>query len=218
VARRDDVLLIGLGRFGRALAETMVSLGHEVMGIDSDERVVQASTGRLTHVVQADATDTDTMRQLGAGAFETAVVAIGTDIESSILACYVLVDLGVNRIWAKAITESHGAILSRVGATRVIFPERDMGVRVAHTLTGRTIDYVELDPGFVLIETTVPRWMVGKTLEACQLRTRHQVTVVCTKPEGGVFTYATADTVVHEGDLIVIAGEKEPAEAFATME
>jgi trk system potassium uptake protein TrkA len=210
--------VIGLGRFGRALAESMVSLGHEVMGVDTDERVVQAEASHLTHVVQGDATDAATMRQLGAGSFETAVVAIGTDIEASILACYVLVDLGVKRIWAKAITEPHGAILSRVGAHRVVFPERDMGVRVAHSLTGRTIDYVELDPGFVLIETTVPKWMVGKTLEEAQLRSRHRVTVVCIKPVGGEFTYATAGTVVREGDLIVIAGEKEAAETFAAME
>lgn len=209
--------MIGLGRFGRVLAESLVQLGHEVLGVDASARVVQDCADELTHVVRADGTDTAALRQLGAAGFTRAVVAIGTDIQASILSTYALVDLGIPSIWAKAITTEHGAILERVGASRVVFPERDMGVRVAHSMVGRTVDYIELDEDFVLIETTAPRELVGRTLRDAELRARHDVTVVCVKSPGGAFTYATPDTVLHEGDLVVVAGTIERAEAFAKM-
>jgi trk system potassium uptake protein TrkA len=217
LGRNDQTLVIGLGRFGRALAETLVALGHEVLGVDTSAEVVQECSDDLTHVVRADATDAEALRQLGAADFQSAFVAIGTDIQASILATYALVDLAIPRIWAKAITAEHGAILERVGAHRVVFPERDMGVRVAHTMVGRTIDYLELDEKFVLIETTAPRDVVGRTLEETGVRKRHGVTVVAVKPPGGSFSYATPETVVNDGDLLVIAGDRERAEAFAAL-
>lgn len=215
---REEILVIGLGRFGRSLAKTLVELGHDVMGVDADADSVQAATRDLQHVVQVDATDFDAMRDLGAADFETAVVAIGSDTEASIIATYVLVDLRVPRIWAKAITSSHGAILERVGAHRVVFPERDMGVRVAHTLTGRTIDYLELDPHFALVETPAPRVVIGKPLRDAQIRSRWGLTVVCIKQQDGPFTYATPDTVLQDGDLLVVAGEPRKAEEFASLD
>jgi len=218
LAKNGQVLVIGLGRFGRALAETLGSLGHEVLGVDASASTVQSCATGMTHVVQADATDVDALRQLGAEDFPKAVVAIGTDVQASILTTYALVDLGIPRIWAKAITVQHGAILERVGAHRVVFPERDMGVRVAHTMVGRTIDYIELDAGFVLIETTAPREMVGKTLLAAGIRSKYEVTVVCVKRPGGKFTYATPETVVEDGDLVLVAGDIKKAEAFAAIE
>ncbi|MDX6554397.1 MAG: trk/ktr system potassium uptake protein [Miltoncostaeaceae bacterium] len=218
MGKRESILIIGLGRFGRAMAEELVSMGHEVLGVDTDVKIVQDAMDRLTHVVQADATDVEALRQIGAADFATAVVAIGNDVQASILATYALVDVGVKRIWAKAITAAHGAILQRVGAHRVVFPERDMGVRVAHTLGGRTLDYLELDANFALIETTVPRGMAGKTLEEAGVRKRHGVSVVCVKRPGGTFDYATPDTVINEDDVLVVAGECRKAEAFAALE
>jgi trk system potassium uptake protein TrkA len=217
LASDDQILVIGLGRFGRTLATTLVRLGNEVLGVDVSPKVVQACAVDLTHVVQADATDMEALRQLGAADFSRAVVAIGTDIQASILATYALVDLGVSRIWAKAVTAEHGAILERVGAQRVIFPEIEMGERVAHTMVGRTIDYVELDKDFVLIETTAPQELSGQTLKDAGLRKRYGVTVVAVKPPGGPFTYATPETVVDPGDLLVVAGPRETAEAFASL-
>ena len=215
MARENQFLVCGLGRFGGALAVELTMLGHEVLGADADPKEVQNHAGTLTHVVQADTTDPVAMRELGAADFSTAVVAIGTDLEASILTTSVLVDLGVQRIIAKAITDAHGTILQRVGAHRVVFPERDMGVRVAHTVTGRTIDYIQLDAGFALVETTAPPAIVGKTLADAQVRSRYGITVVCIKPEGGTFTYATPDTVVEEGDILVVAGETHRAEGFS---
>lgn len=219
MAKRETILVVGLGRFGSALAGELVELGYEVFGIDRDPKLVQAHMDMLTHVAEADATDPEPLRQLcRAGTYQTAVVAIGSDVEASILATHVLVtDLAIPRVWAKAITAAHGRILQRIGAHKMIFPERDMGIRVAHVLSGRTLDYMELEGNFALVETTPPREMVGRTLEESGVRRRHQVTVVCVKPPGGVFTYATADTVVGPEDHLLVAGETKAVEEFATL-
>jgi len=212
-----EFLVIGLGRFGGGLAETLVGMGHDVLGVDADPKPVQEFSGLLTHVVEADSTSEAAMRQLGAEEFGTAVVAIGTDLEASILTTSVLADLGVARIVAKAVTEAHGRILQRVGAHRVVFPERDMGIRVGHSLAGSIMDYFQLDPGFALVETRAPKEIVGKTLADAEVRKRYGITVVCIKPQGGSFTYATPDTVVQDGDVLVVAGETRRAEAFGEL-
>jgi trk system potassium uptake protein TrkA len=218
LAKEREFLVIGLGRFGGGLAETLVELGHEVLGVDVGPKLVQSYSGRLTHVVEADSTDIEALQQLGAADFGTAVVAIGTEIEASILTTAALVDLKVPRVVAKAISAPHGKILERVGADRVVFPEHDMGVRVGHSLAGKMIDYFQLDPGFALVETSAPKEIVGKTLADAEVRRRYGITVVCVKPQGGTFTYATPDTVVQEGDILVVAGETKRAEGFGEME
>jgi trk system potassium uptake protein len=212
-----EVLVIGLGRFGMALADALVDLGHEVMGIDADAAIVQDASDHLTHAVQADATNKRALEQLGARDFPIAVVGIGGDIEASILTTAALEDLGIGLIWAKAITEAHGRILERVGAHHVVFPEHDMGQRVAHLVTGRMMDYIELDAGFALVETRPPADVCGKTLGEAGIRQRYGVTVVCIKPEGEPFTYATPDTVIREGDVLLVAGENRQAERFANL-
>lgn len=211
----EEVLVIGLGRFGTALAEELVSLGYEVLAVDSNPTLVQRFAGRITQVIEADSTNPAAMSQLGVSSFSRAVVAIGGDIEASILTTALLIDLGVGDIWAKAITEAHGRILERVGAHHVVFPEHDMGQRVAHMVTGRMLDYMQLDENFVLVETHAPRELHGRTLRDAEFRPKYGVTVVCVKPAGEAFTYATPDTVVAEGDLLLVAGPKRDAEDFA---
>ncbi len=211
----NGILVLGLGRFGGAIAETLVELGHEVLAVDIDQKIVQSYAGRLTHVVEADTTDEEALRQIGADEFDCAVVAIGTDIEASILTTAVLVDLGVETIWAKAITAAHGRILERVGATRVVLPEHEMGERVAHLVVGRALNYIEFEDGFALVETKPPREYVGKTLGEAGIRKAHGVTVVCIKRRDEDFTYATADTVIGADDLLIVAGKTELAERFA---
>ena len=213
----DGVLVIGLGRFGTALAETLMDLGHEVLGVDSDAGNVQRNADLLTHVVQADATDEEVMRQLGAGEFGRAVVGIGTDLEASILTTSVLAGLEVPDIWAKAITVPHGRILERVGAHHVVFPEHDMGRRVAHLVAGRMTEFVQLDEGFALVELKPPRQVVGRSLGDAQVRSRFGITVVCIKPAGGSFTYATPDTVPGPDDVLVVAGETDRVAGFAEL-
>jgi len=217
VQHRGEIIVIGLGRFGSSLASTLIEMGHEVLGIDADETRVQQHAELLTHVVQADTTSEKTLRQLGVGDAVTAVVAIGADIEASVLTTGALVDIDVPNIWAKALTQSHGRILQRVGAHHVVFPEAEMGSRVARLVTGALIEYFALDDDFVLIETQVPRTLAGKKLGDTDLRAHFKVTVVCIKPEGEAFTYAESATVLGEHDLIVVAGHRGDIERFADI-
>jgi trk system potassium uptake protein TrkA len=218
VEHRGEIVVIGLGRFGSALASTLIEMGHEVLGLDADPERVQQHAAVLTHVAEADTTSEQTLRQLGVGDAVTAVVAIGADVESSVLTTGALVDIGVPNIWAKALTESHGRILQRVGAHHVVFPEAEMGSRVARLVTGALIEYFALDEDFVLIETRVPRFLAGKRLGETDLRATYKVTVVCIKPEGGPFTYAESATLLGEHDLIVVAGHRGDIERFARVE
>lgn len=213
--RDDAVLVIGLGRFGSALAEDLQRLGHEVMAVDASATLVQEWSDRLTHVVQADATSEAAMRQLGVQNFGVAVVAIGTGIEASLLSTGVLIDLGVREIWAKAITTPHGRILERIGAGHVVYPERDTGKRVAHLITGRLIDYIEFDDGFAIAKLRAPREAYGRTLAEAALRSKYGVTVVGVKRPGHDFTYATPGTRVDPGDLLIVSGSTPLVEKFA---
>ena len=132
---QGEIVVIGLGRFGSSLAYTLIGMGFEVLGVDADAERVQEHAGALTHVVQADSTSERALKQIGASEAVTVAVCIGTDIEASVLTTAAVVDLGVRNVWAKAITEAHGRILQRVGAHHVVFPEAEMGSRVAHLLT-----------------------------------------------------------------------------------
>jgi trk system potassium uptake protein TrkA len=209
--------VIGLGRFGSALANTLIELDVEVLAVDFDAARVQEQAQQLTHVVQADSTSVHALRQLGAADVETAAVCIGTDIEASVLTAAALVDLAIPNIWAKAITEAHGRILERVGCHRVVFPEADMGGRVAHLLGGSMLEYIALDEQFALVETAVPRSLLGARLGESGIRARYAVTVVCIKKRGQPFTYATADTVLDDDDLIVVAGHTSDVHRFAAL-
>ncbi len=213
----EQVLVVGLGRFGGAVAEELVDLGFEVLGVDGDGERVQHFADRLTHVLQADTTNEATLQQLGAADFRLAVVGIGTDIEASILTTAGLSDCGVPTIWAKAVTKAHGRILERIGADHVVFPEHDMGQRVAHLVGGGIIDWFQLDAEFAMVETVAPDALVGRSLEDFGVRARYGVTVVSIKPVGGAFTHATAETVVGPGDVLVVAGPTAKAEAFAHL-
>ncbi|SFV19988.1 potassium channel family protein, partial [Micrococcus terreus] len=155
------VLVIGLGRFGSAVAEQLVDQGREVMAIERDPALVQRFAGTLTHVVEADATNVEALRQLGAQEFSTAVVGVGTSIESSVLITVNLVDLGIGHIWVKAITPAHGKILRRIGANHIIFPEHDAGVRAAHLVGGRMLDFIEFDDDFAIVKMYPPTETVG---------------------------------------------------------
>ena len=211
----DNVVVIGLGRFGGQVAQSLQNLGHEVLGIDSDPRIVQDWSDRLTHVVEGDATDTDALRQLGVAEFGRAVVGIGTNLETSVLTVLTLAEVGVDEIWAKATSVKHGKILSRVGARHVIYPEAEMGERVAHLITGRMLDYIEFDDGFAIAKVRAPAEAVGRSLADIGLRSRWGVTVVGVKLPGEDFTYARPETVVPKGCLLIVAGHTKKVETFA---
>lgn len=213
--RRETVLVVGLGRFGSAVALELEALDHEVLVIDPSERLVQQYASQVTHAVQGDATDPATLLSLGVDELRHAVVAIGDDMEASILATAAIADLGVENVWAKAATAAHASILERVGADHVVFAERDMGQRVAHRVTGQIIDFIQIDEDFALAETGPPRSETGKTLNEAQLRQRYGITVVSIKPAGGNFTYATPETVLDEDAVLLVAGTNAAVERFA---
>ncbi|HEU5159981.1 MAG TPA: TrkA family potassium uptake protein [Streptosporangiaceae bacterium] len=212
--KQEPVVVIGLGRFGSALAAELTRRGTEVLAIESDAKVVQSLSGQLTHVVAADATDIEALRQLGVPEFNRAVVGIGTNIEASILAASLLVDLEIDNIWAKAVTRQHGRILSRIGVHHVVFPEHDMGLRVAHLVSEQIQDYVEVDENFAIVKTKPPKEAVGVPLGETKLRSKYGVTVVSVKSRGEPFTYATADTVLTDGDTIIVSGTIDDVERF----
>ena len=215
--RYDRVVVIGLGRFGSALAAELVREGVDVLGIDSSLRLVQEHADVLTHAAVADATDPEALRQLGVAESPCAVVGIGTAIEASILTTSVLAELGVPQIWAKATTPQQQRILLRVGAHHVVQPERDMGKRVAHLVSGRMLDYIEFDDDYAIAKTAAPAEAVGHTLGDSRLRSKYDVTVVGIKRPGEGFTYATAETVVHKGDVLVVAGKTHDLEQLANL-
>ena len=212
---RDSVVVIGLGRFGGQVADSLVRLGHEVLAIDADIKLVEEWSDVLTHVVQADATDEEALRQLGVAEFDRAVVGIGTAIEASVLSVLSLTELGVHEIWAKAISAKHGKILTKVGAHHVVYPESAMGDRVAHLITTRMLDYIEFDDGFAIAKVRAPAETVGKSLAEAALRTRYGVTVVGVKRAGEDFTYALPDTVVPRRSLLIVAGPTDQIQRFA---
>lgn len=214
--RRDSgVLVIGLGRYGAALALTLEELGTDVLAMDTKPELVQEFSGKLTHVVQADATQMDALQQVGAANFSVAVVGVGTSIESSVLITANLVDLGKPVIWAKAISGAHGKILERIGAHHVVFPEKDAGQRVAHLVNGRLIDFIEFDDGFAIVKMRPPRETVGYTLVESDIRAKYGATIVGVKSPGRDFTYATPETKVAQHDLLIVSGHTDLIERFA---
>jgi trk system potassium uptake protein TrkA len=210
-----NVVVVGLGRFGGAVAETLLDLGYEVLGLDTDAKIVQDWSDRLTHVVEGDATDEDVLRQLGVQDFPRAVVGIGTNLETSVLTVLTLTELGVPEIWAKATSVKHGKILSSVGADHVIYPEAEMGERVAHLISGRMLDYIEFDDGFAIAKVRAPSGAAGRTLADLALRTKWGVTVVGTKRPGEDFVYARPETAVPEGAVLIVAGDTAKVERYA---
>jgi trk system potassium uptake protein TrkA len=209
------VLVIGLGRFGSAVATTLVSLGREVLAVDTQADLVQRIADTVTHAVQADATDLQAMQQLGAADFSHAVVAIGHGVEASVLSTSVLVDLGIGTIWAKAITREHGRILERIGAHRVTYPESEAGERVAHLVSDHLLDYIRFEDDFAVVKMLVPPDHAGQTLAAAHLRRTYDVTVVGIKAPGQAFTYATPETELTLGSTLAVAGPINALEAFA---
>jgi trk system potassium uptake protein TrkA len=215
--KRKPVLVIGLGRFGSAVACTLERMGHEVLGIESDPEIVDDHRDLLTQVVEGDATELETLDQLGCSQFESAVVAIGTNMEASVLAVLALVDLGVPNIWAKANTDRHGRILERTGAHHVVFPERSMGERVARLVNERLLDFIAFGDDFAIARLKAPEAILGLPLVTSACRKKYDVTVVGVKRQGEDFIHATPDTIILPEDELVVSGLVEKIEAFAAQ-
>ncbi|GAA4418377.1 TrkA family potassium uptake protein [Georgenia halophila] len=214
ISRDTEVLVVGLGRFGSALAATLERLGREVLAVETDEYLVQQWSHRLP-VIEADATNPEALEQLGAEDFQVAVVGVGTSLEASVLITANLVDLEVPQIWAKAVSAEHGRILRRIGAHHVVYPEYDAGARVAHMVSGRMLDYIEMEDGFTIVKMRPPRETHGFTLGESKIREKYGVAVIGVKPPGEPFEYATDSTHIGADDLLIVSGDTNLLEAFA---
>ena len=210
----DGVLVVGLGRFGSALAATLDRLGQDVLAVERNATLAQQWAGRIP-LVEADATNPEALEQLGARDFPVAVVGVGSSLEASVLITGNLVDVGTPQIWAKAVSAEHGRILQRIGAHHVVFPEADAGNRVAHLVSGKLMDYIEVEDGFTIVKMRPPKEMQGFTIEQSKVRTRYGVTVIGVKPPGQEFIYATPQTRISANDLLVVSGHSELLERFA---
>lgn len=213
---RRSFAVIGLGRFGAAMATTLAAQGHDVIGIDGDEDRVRALADVVSAAMQLDATDEKALRAAGIQDVDCAVVSIGENIEASLLVVTLLRELNVKKVVAKAVTPLHGRILEKLGVERVVFPEREMAIRVAHSLAGpNVLDYFELSPDFSIVEIPAPPEFVGKTLKDIGLRARFGLTTIAikrtSKTGDGDITQVSPgpDDMIHEGDVLALIGSNE---------
>lgn len=211
--------VIGMGRFGSSVARTLFEMDFEVMGIDEDEERINENIQYVTHAVAADSTDERALREIGIRNFDVVVVAIGADIQASILTVLILKEMGVKKIVAKAQNERHGQVLYKVGADRVVFPERDMGVRVAHNLiSANVLDFIELAEDYSVAEVVVSPKMVGKTLRQLDIRAKFEVNVIAIK-SGERFNIAPRpDEVIQYNDVLVVIGNNKHLREFEEQE
>jgi trk system potassium uptake protein TrkA len=212
---KKQYAVIGMGRFGTSVAKTLSGLGYEVLAIDSSEQRIQEVSNIVTHVVQADSTDEDALRALGLRNFDVVVIAIGQDIQSSILTTITVKELGVPMIIVKAQTELHGKVLKKVGADKVIYPERDMGQRVAHHLiSSNIIDYIELSDDHSIVEIKATRAMVGKNLRQLDIRAKYGCNVMAVKTGVHMNIAPQADDSIKENDILVVVGKNDDLKNF----
>ena len=214
--KKQSFAVIGLGRFGSAVARTLVEMGQDVMGIDANEANVQAMAEVLPSVVQLDATDERALCAAGIRDVDVAVISIGENIEASLLVVMLVKEMGIRKIIAKAVTPLHGRILEKIGVQRVIFPEREMGARLAHGLVvPNVIDYIELSRDFSIIEMPAPQEFTGRSLKQLQLRNKYGLTLIAIKrkPAGSdreVTNVApAADDEILAGDVLALLGSNE---------
>lgn len=207
---KKQFAVIGIGRFGSSVAKTLCALGHEVLAIDKDQDRIQDIADYVTHAVQADATDEETLKSLGMRNFDAVVISIGDDIQSSIMVALMCKEMGVKFVVGKAQNDLHAKVLYKIGVDKVIFPERDMGIKIAHHLASTNIiDYIELASDYSLIEiTALPEW-IGKSLKQINMRVVYGLNVVAIKRGEDVLISPKGEDVIHEGDVLVTIGRND---------
>lgn len=202
--------VIGLGRFGSSVARTLSGMGYDVLAVDANEDKVNDIMDYVTHSVQVDAMDEQALKALGIRNFDVVIVAIGQDIQTNILVTVMLKEMGVKNVVSKAITELHGKVLEKVGADKVVFPERDMGVRAAHALVSKNImDLISLSPEYSVAELLALPEFVGKTLAGSAVRSKFGVTILAIRRLEEVIISPGPKVIIEEGDVLVIVGRND---------
>ena len=202
---RKQYLVIGLGKFGKSICETLYENGSEVMALDIDQELVNECAGKATHAVCANAMEREVLEQLGISNFDVAVVTIGTDVKASGIITMLLKEMGVATVMAKAHDEVHGMMLKKLGADKVLYPERDMGRRVAHNLrTTHIMDFIEVSPDFSLTEISPLEKWIGRDLGQLALRAKYGINIIAIKNGDDVNATPSVDTVIREGDVMLV--------------
>jgi len=208
--KNKQFAVIGLGRFGSSVAKTLSSLGYEVLAIDSSEHEVQSIVNDVTHAVQVDALDEDALKALGIRNFDVVIVAIGEDVQANILVTVILKEMGVKKIIAKAKNNMHGKVLEKIGADLVVYPEKDMGIRVAyHLVSPNILDFIELSPEYSIIEIAAPSEFLGKSLGQLNLRAQYGMSVIAIKKKDSIIADPGAESVIEAEDILVFVGKNE---------
>ena len=214
----NQYAVIGLGRFGLSIANKLYESGQEVLGVDLNEERVEDSHPFVTHSIIADSTDAEALKSIGIRNFDTVIVAIGNDIQASILTVLLLKELGVKKVIAKAINKLHGQVLKKVGADWVVFPERDMGIRVAHQLLSpNVLNFIEISKNYSVEEVKIPDRMKDKTLRELDLRARFNLSVIAIRHEDDLNISPLPDEKIYFGDVLVVIGENSDLEKFANL-
>lgn len=200
-------VVIGCGRFGKSVARTLHELGHEVLAIDKSTEAIQEISEEVTHAVQADVMDETVLKELGLSNFDVAIVSIGSDLEASIMATLIAKELGIKKVVAKAQSYLHGKVLSKIGADKIVFPERDMGMRVAHNLVSTNIlDFIALSPDYGILEITALNEWKNKSLKELKLSSKYGVNVMVIKKENDVKVPPNGEDIIEANDILVVIG------------
>ena len=208
-------LVVGLGRFGLSVATSLYENGNEVMAVDIDGAVVEDVQDRVTHAVQADMTDPEAIHAIDAGSFDVAVVTIGSDLKASALATMLLKESGVKTVVCKAHDDTHGRLLQRLGADKIVYPERDMGRRLAHSLVlGNILDAIDVSSEVSLVEIKPLKGWVGQALRELNLPRRYGLQVVAIRDTDGLNASIRAETVIHKEDVLLVIC---PSDALARL-
>lgn len=208
--KSKQFIVIGLGRFGQSVAKTLFQMGYDVLAVDEDEDAVQEIADSVTHAVQMDATDEYALRTLGIRNFDIAVVSIGTNIQSSIMVTLNLKEAGIKKVVAKATNDMHAKLLNKIGADRVVLPEMDMGVRVAHNLVSANIlDVIEFSPDYSIVEITAPNQWFNQEIKDIDARAKYGINIMAIKSEDDINVSPRASDMIRDGDVLVVIGSIE---------
>ena len=206
--KHGSVLVVGLGRFGSSVAKTLTNLGEDVLAVDNNLELVNRWSG-VFPTVRADMTDVAANEQLGVKEFDSAVVAIGDNIEASVITAGNLLDAGVSDLWAKSVSTEHARILERIGTKHIINAETDAGTRVGHLVSGNFLDYIEIEGEYTVVKIHTPPHLVAHTIKDAQVHERYGVTVIGVKPPGMEFEYGSDSLIMHRNDELIIMGKQD---------
>jgi trk system potassium uptake protein TrkA len=215
---KKQFAVIGIGRFGFSIAKKLFEAGQEVLAVDVDEELIEESKTFVTHAVIADSTEEESLKSIGIRNFDSVIVAIGNDIQSSILTVLLLKELGVKHVIAKALNKLHGKVLTKVGADLVVFPERDMGERVAHLLLApNVLNFIELSQDYSVEEIKIPDSMTNKTLRELDLRAKFNISVIAIRSDNKVIISPSPDEVIDMGDVLIVLGNNKDLAKFVNL-